>query len=141
MLPRLAADAVLLLHLGFIAFMVFGALLVIRWRWIIVAHLPAVAWGAFVEWTGWICPLTPIENQLRSEAGRSTYGGGFVEHYLLRIIYPDGLTREARFFLAGLVIAVNVAIYGWVLYRRHRTARTQARTHALKCISPSESHP
>ncbi len=113
----------LLLHLGFIVFVMLGALLVIRWRWIIVAHLPAVVWGAFVEATGRICPLTPIENRLRSAAGLPSYGGDFVEHYLLRIIYPDGLTRSAQHVVAGLVIVVNAAIYAWLLCRQHRLVK------------------
>ena len=120
MLTRSAVDAALLLHVAFIAFVMLGALLAIRWQWIIVAHVPAVAWGAFIEATGGICPLTPIENRLRSDAGLSSYGGGFVEHYLMRIIYPDGLTRATQYVLAGVVIVVNGAIYGWLLYRRRR---------------------
>ena len=120
MLLRWAADAVLLLHLGFIVFVMLGALLVMRWPWVIIAHVPAVAWGAFVEATGRICPLTPIENRLRREAGLSNYGDGFVEHYLTRILYPEGLTREAQYVLAGVVLVFNAALYGWLLYRRHR---------------------
>jgi hypothetical protein len=135
---RFAADAVLLLHLGFILFALFGALLVIRWRWIILAHLPAAAWGAFVEASGRICPLTPIENRLRGEAGLSGYGGGFVEHYLLRTLYPEGLTRETQYVLAGLVIAVNGAIYGWLLYRRHRAAGHPAGQSAAAVRIPAK---
>lgn len=120
MLTRSAVDAALLLHVAFIAFVMLGALLAIRWQWIIVAHVPAVAWGAFIEATGGICPLTPIENRLRTETGLPSYGGGFIEHYLMRIIYPDGLTRATQYVLAGVVIVVNGAIYGWLLYRRRR---------------------
>ncbi|HLW11239.1 MAG TPA: DUF2784 domain-containing protein [Casimicrobiaceae bacterium] len=120
MLTRSAVDAALLLHFAFIAFVMLGALLAIRWQWIIVAHVPAVAWGAFIEATGGICPLTPIENRLRTETGLPSYGGGFIEHYLMRIIYPDGLTRATQYVLAGVVIVVNGAIYGWLLYRRRR---------------------
>jgi len=119
---RSAVDTILLLHFAFIAFVMLGALLVIRWRWIIVAHVPAVIWGAFIEATGGICPLTPIENRLRSDAGLPSYGGGFVEHYLMQIIYPDGLTRATQYVLAGAVIVVNGAIYGWLLHRRCRHA-------------------
>jgi hypothetical protein len=115
MAARFAADAVLLLHLGFIAFAVLGALLVARWRWLILFHVPAVAWAAFVETTGRICPLTFVENRFRMAAGTSGYDGGFVEHYLLGVIYPAGLTRHGQYALAAVVIVINAAIYGWML--------------------------
>jgi hypothetical protein len=121
MLFRLAAEAVLLIHLAFIVFALFGAAIVVRWRWIIVVHLPAATWGLFVELTGRICPLTYLENSLRIKAGLSGYTESFVEHYLLAIIYPVGLTREIQFVLAGVVLAVNIALYGW-LYVRKRAA-------------------
>jgi hypothetical protein len=122
---RLAADAVLLLHLAFIVFALLGAALVARWRWIVWLHLPAAAWGAFVELSGRICPLTYLENACRLQAGLSGYADSFVEHYLLRMIYPEGLTRETQFVLAGVVLAVNLALYGWLigsgrLFRRRR---------------------
>ena len=117
---RLAADAVLLFHLAFIAFVVLGAALAARWRWLIYVHLPAAAWGFFVEVTGRICPLTYAENLLRIEAGESGYADSFIEHYLLAIIYPAGLTRESQLVLAALVIAINVAIYGWRFIRIRR---------------------
>ena len=103
MLFRLAADAVLLLHLAFILFALLGAALAVRWRWIPVVHLPSAAWGFFVEITGRNCPLTYMENYLRIKAGLSGYTESFVEHYLLSIIYPAGLTREIQFALAGAV--------------------------------------
>jgi hypothetical protein len=117
MLFRLAADAVLLAHLAFILFALLGAAIAARWRWILVIHLPAAAWGFFVELTGRNCPLTYLENYLRIKAGQSGYAESFVEHYLLTIIYPAGLTREIQFALAGVVIAVNIAIYGWLFVR------------------------
>jgi hypothetical protein len=119
MLFRLAAEAVLLIHLAFIVFALFGAAIAVRWRWIIVVHLPAATWGLFVELTGRICPLTYLENSLRIKAGLSGYTESFVEHYLLAIIYPVGLTREIQFVLAGVVLAVNIALYG-LLYVRKR---------------------
>jgi hypothetical protein len=118
MLFRLAADAVLLLHLGFILFALLGALLALRWRWVAVIHLPAAAWGFFVELTGRVCPLTDWENHFRLLAGQSGYAESFIEHYLLALIYPEGLTREIQFVLAGIVVIVNVALYGWLLLRR-----------------------
>lgn len=118
MLFRLAADTVLLIHLVFILFALLGAAIAMRWRWIPVVHLPAAIWGFFVELTGRICPLTYLENYLRSMAGESDYTESFIEHYLLAIIYPAGLTRGVQFALAGVVVIINVALYGWLFYRR-----------------------
>jgi len=117
MLYRLSAEAVLLLHFAFIAFVLFGAVLAVRWRWVVVVHLPAAAWGCFVELTGRVCPLTFAENYLRGRAGQSGYPQGFIEHYLLPVIYPAGLTRGIQIVLAGVVVLVNTLIYGWLLYR------------------------
>lgn len=119
---RLAADAVLLLHLGFILFVVFGAAVVARRRRLIVVHLPVAVWGFFVEFTGRGCPLTSVENFLRLRAGQSGYAGGFVEHYLLWFIYPRGLTREDQFVLAAGVILVNALLYGWAFRPRRPAA-------------------
>lgn len=121
MLFRLAADAVLLLHLSFILFALLGALLALRWRWVPVIHLPAAAWGFFVELTGRVCPLTDWENRFRLLAGQAGYAESFIEHYLLAVIYPAGLTREIQFVLAGIVVIVNVALYGWLLLRQRRS--------------------
>ena len=117
---RLAADGVLLLHLAFILFALLGAAMAVRWRWLPLVHLPAAAWGFFVELTGRICPLTYLENFLRIKAGQSGYTESFIEHYLLNIIYPSGLTREIQFALAGTVVVVNIAIYGWLISRRRQ---------------------
>lgn len=118
MLLRTAAAAVLLVHLAFILFVLLGATLAARWRWLPVVHLPAAAWGFFVELTGRVCPLTYLENYLLAAAGQSGYTQSFIEHYLLAIIYPDGLTRGLQLALAGVVVVMNVAIYGWLFYRR-----------------------
>jgi len=118
MLYRLAADAVLIVHLVFILFALLGAAIAVRWRWIPVVHLPVAAWGCFVELTGRICPLTYLENHLRIKAGLSGYTETFVEHYLLAIIYPAGLTREIQFALAAVVIVVNIVIYGWLFVHK-----------------------
>jgi hypothetical protein len=118
MIFRLAAEAVLLAHLAFIVFALLGAVLAVWWRRIVIVHLPAAAWGAWVEISGRVCPLTLLENYLRIKAGQSGYAESFIEHYLLAIIYPAGLTREIQFALAAAVIAVNLAIYGWLLVRR-----------------------
>ena len=122
MLLRLSADAVLVFHLAFIVFALLGGLLAIRWRWMVWLHLPAAGWGFFVEVTGRICPLTPLENMLREQAGSSGFSGGFVAHYLVPLIYPAGLTPDIQWLLAGVVVAVNLAVYGGLLVHR-RTAR------------------
>ena len=120
---RLAAEGVLLLHLAFIVFVVLGGALAARWRWLVWAHLPAATWGFFIELTGRACPLTYAENYLRIRSGESGYAESFLEHYLLAIIYPAGLTREVQFGLAALVVIVNVAIYGWLFHARRTTNR------------------
>ena len=111
---QLAADAVLVLHAGFIVFVLFGAVMARRWRWWPLLHLPAAGWGAWVSASGAVCPLTPLENTLRQAAGLAGYQGGFVEHYLLAMIYPDGLTRPVQWALGALVLLVNLALYSWV---------------------------
>ena len=119
MLFRLAANAVLLVHLAFILFALLGALIALRWRWVLVVQLPVAAWGFFVELTGRICPLTDLENYLRIKAGESGYTESFIEYYLLTIIYPAGLTSGIQFVLAGVVVVINIAIYGWLFYPRN----------------------
>ena len=109
----LAAAAVLLLHLAFVLFVVFGALLLVRWPRLAWLHLPAAAWGFFIELTGRLCPLTTLEKLLRVRAGLSGYGESFVEHYLLRLIYPGSLTREMQLGLAVGVVTINLLLYGW----------------------------
>jgi hypothetical protein len=122
MLYRIGADAVLLLHLAFILFVVFGALAAVRSRRWIAIHLGAVAWGCVVELAGLVCPLTHLENMLRAKAGQAQYAGDFIDRYLLGLIYPDGLTRGDQLVLGLAVVAVNAAIYGWLLLGR-RAAR------------------
>ena len=105
------ADAVLVLHLAFILFVVLGGLLVLWRRWLIWLHLPVVAWGILIEFAGWICPLTPLENWLRMQGGDRGFSGGFINHYLMSLIYPAGLTRELQWLLGALVLAINAAMY------------------------------
>ena len=116
---RLAADAVVALHLAFIVFAVAGGLLVLRDRRVAFVHLPAVAWVVWLELTGALCPLTPLENALRLRAGERGYEGGFIEHYLLPIIYPAGLTADVQAWLGVGALALNAAIYALV-WRRWR---------------------
>lgn len=120
MFYRAAADGVLLFHLAFIGFALLGALLVTRWRWLVVLHLPAAAWACFIEFSGGICPLTYAENYLRRRGGEPGYSHGFIEHYLTAIIYPAGLTRNIQIVIAAVVVALNLTIYGSLLLRRHK---------------------
>ena len=124
MIARLAADAVLVAHLGFIAFVLAGGLLVIHRRAWAVVHLPAAAWGAFAELTGTVCPLTPLENSLRRAAGATGYQGGFIEHYIVPLIYPSALTPRVQVVLGLVVLIVNVPMYAlaWQRWRRERLA-------------------
>ncbi len=122
MIYRLLADVVVLAHLAFVVFVVLGALLVLRRRWVAWLHVPAAVWGALIELGGWVCPLTPLENHLRRLGGAAGYRGGFVEHYVLPILYPGGLTRGVQVALGVLVVAVNLGVYGW-LWRRGVRAR------------------
>jgi Protein of Unknown function (DUF2784) len=114
---RLLADSVLVLHLLFIGFVIFGGLIVSRSAWVALGHIPVACWGVFIELTGGVCPLTTLEASLRRATGDAGYSDSFIEHYLLPIIYPAGLTRSIQFELAGFVVLINVAIYGWLLYR------------------------
>jgi len=123
MIAGIAADVVVVLHLVFILFVVFGGLLIPRWPRAAWLHLPAAVWGAAIELCGWICPLTPLENRLRSAAGGSGYTEGFIEHYIVPVVYPVGLTRGTQVLLGCCVIMFNLAIYGFAITRRagHRS--------------------
>ena len=125
MLYSTAAALVLLAHLSFVLFVVFGAALAVRWPRMAWLHLPAALWGIFIELSGRGCPLTTLENLLRLRAGTEGYGESFIEHYVLWLLYPGGLTRELQFVLAGLVAAINLVMYAWVW--RRRAARARAR--------------
>ncbi|MCB2217844.1 DUF2784 domain-containing protein [Desulfofustis glycolicus] len=117
MLVRITADGVLLAHLAFILFVTLGGLLAFYRLRLALLHLPAAAWGVYIEISGGVCPLTSVEKRLRMAAGQAGYDGGFIEHWLLTIIYPTGLTREIQYVLAGGLIAINVAIYCCLLVR------------------------
>lgn len=127
MFYRVSADLVVLVHLAFVLFAVFGAFLVVRsrrWIWI---HVPTVCWATLIEWVGWVCPLTPLEKWLRQKGGLGAYRGGFIEHYILPLLYPAGLTRPVQVGLGVFVLGFNVAIYLWIWRRavrtKHRTRR------------------
>jgi hypothetical protein len=115
MLARSAADLLVLCHLGFIIFVIIGGFLVVKWRWVFFLHLPAAVWGALIEFQGWVCPLTPLEHRLRQAAGEKGYSDGFIEYYLLPVIYPQALTADIQMALGGFVILINLIAYAWVL--------------------------
>jgi Protein of Unknown function (DUF2784) len=115
------ADLVVVLHLAFVAFVVAGGLLVLRWPKLAWVHLPAAAWGAIVELTGWICPLTPLENWLRERAGSEVYAGDFVARYIVPTLYPEALTRTSQLLMGLAVILLNAVLYALVLRRRSAT--------------------
>lgn len=117
------ANLVLLAHLAFILFVCLGGLAVLRWPRLAWLHLPCVAWGVTVELMGWICPLTPWENHFRRLAGQAGYEGDFIQHYLLAAIYPNGLTRSVQIMLGLVLAAINLGIYGLLLYRHRSKAR------------------
>jgi len=114
---HLLADLVLLVHIAFIGFVLFGGLLALKWQPVMWAHLPAVAWGAIVEFSGWICPLTPWENWLLEQAGGHGYRGDFIAYYLLPILYPDALTRELQVALGLVAVLLNAAVYWWLWHK------------------------
>ena len=112
MLLKAVVDTLVLLHLAFILFVAFGGFLVLRWPKTAWVHVPAAIWGAMIELAGWICPLTPLENKLRLASGTSGYSGGFIDHYVMPVVYPAGLTHSVQLVLGAAVIAINAVIYG-----------------------------
>lgn len=118
---RVLADLVVLVHFAFVVFVILGGFLVARRPRMTPLHLAAVLWAAFIEFAGWICPLTPLENRLRGKSGSGGYPSDFVAHYILPILYPEGLTRETQIALGALVLVTNLGIYGWIL--RNKTGR------------------
>ena len=118
MVYRVLADAVVLLHATFVAFVVLGGFLTWRWRWVVWVHVPCALWGVAIEYAGWICPLTPLENALRARAGLEGYRGGFIEHYVIPTLYPASLTRPTQAVLGTLVLVVNLVAYGMLLRKK-----------------------
>ncbi|WP_028584797.1 DUF2784 domain-containing protein [Desulfogranum mediterraneum] len=122
---QLFADVLVILHLGFILFVVFGGFLVLKWNWLCSLHLPAVAWGTLIELLGWQCPLTPVEQYLRN-LSKTAYQEGFVEHYLLPLVYPSALTRSMQLILGVSVVAINGLIYGYLIARQRKARGNRA---------------
>lgn len=119
-----AADLLVVLHLFFVLFVAAGGLLALRWPRLAWAHLPAALWGALIELGGWVCPLTPLENSLRRSAGEAGYTGGFIDHYILSLVYPPGLTRNIQIGLGIAVLTLNALAYG-ALFVRYRHAKQE----------------
>jgi hypothetical protein len=119
MIYKWLADGLVIFHAAFAAFVVLGGLVVIRWPRLAWVHIPAAIWGAWIEFSGWICPLTPLENAWRVRAGEMGYNGGFIDHYVVSALYPAALTRETQWVLGACVVLVNVTAY-WVAFRRWR---------------------
>ena len=135
MSARIAADLLVLVHLGFVAFVVAGGFLAIRWPRLAWLHVPAALWGAWVEVTASVCPLTPLENAMRRRAGETGYEGGFIEHYLMPVLYPAGLTPERQRWLGALVVAVNLAAYALAIRRARRRRDVAAGTGVASTLS------
>ncbi len=114
----LLADLVLIVHLAFVVFVLWGGLLVLRWWWVAWLHVPAAIWGAVVEFTGWICPLTPLENWLHEQGGEASYRSDFIAEHLLPLLYPEGLTHNVQLLLGTGVVVLNAAVY-WGLWQMH----------------------
>jgi hypothetical protein len=119
------ATAVVLAHLLFVAFVMAGGVLALRWRRVAYLHLAAVAWAIYVEWSGAICPLTPLENSLRAAAGLEAYAGDFVAQYVFPLLYPEGLTRRAQLLIGIVVLAVNSIVYVAVIVRSRRSTAVE----------------
>jgi len=127
MIYRLSADFLVLVHLLFIMFVILGGLLTLKKKWFFYLHIPAVIWAALIEFKGWICPLTPWENQLRQAGGEAGYTGGFIEHYIIPIIYHDKLTVELQIIFGVAVIAINIVIYSLVFNHFFKSKKTETK--------------
>jgi hypothetical protein len=138
---RFFADALVVGHLAFVGFVIFGGLLVVRWPRMAFVHLPAAAWGVFIEWSGWLCPLTILENHLRDLGNQSTYQGGFVDHYVMPVLYPDGLTRNIQFILGAGILILNLTLYAITVrqLRRKHAAWTEPATTPDQPAHPPRS--
>jgi len=134
MLWRVLADLLVAIHFAITLFIVLGGLLVLRWPRLVWVHVPFALWGAVVEYSGVFCPLTPLENYLRQLGGEAGYSGGFIEHYILPILYPDGLTRNIQFALGTFVVVLNAVVYtvAWRRWRAGKASRSERRAPASR---------
>lgn len=135
------ADLVVAIHFAFVVFVVLGGVLAIKWTRFAWVHIPAAVWGIVIEFAGWVCPLTPLENLLREKSGAPGYSGSFVEHYLEPLLYPVSLTRERQIVFGALALTVNIGVYGYVAWRSFRTARSKKEAVGTSDNQPRESCP
>ena len=126
MIPRIAADIIVLVHLGFIVFVALGGFLVAIWRKIAFLHLPCALWGVLIAFGGWICPLTHLEMHFRQLSGQTGYDGGFIDHYVMPIVYPAGLTRGMQIAFGVIILAVNLCAYGRLLVNLKKRRKDRA---------------
>ena len=126
MIAGLVADIIVLAHLGFILFVALGGILVVKWGKVAFLHLPCALWGMLIAWGGWICPLTPLEMHFRQLAGQAGYTGGFVDHYVMPIVYPEGLTRGMQIAFGVTILTVNLLVYARVLVKRAKRRKDRA---------------
>ena len=141
---KFLADAVIVFHFAFVGFVLLGGLLVLRWRRVMWVHLPCVAWGIWIELSHGLCPLTPLENDLRAKAGVDTYQGGFVDHSIMPVLYPEGLTQQTQVAIACLIIAINGGCYGYILwsrYRRRHERQAESSARAASAIADAAPAP
>ena len=124
MTAKLIADILVIIHFTFIVFVVLGGFLVLKNSWVSILHIPSVLWAALLEIKGWLCPLTPLEHYFRQLSGSNDYTGGFIDHYLVALIYPDGLTREMQITLGFVVLGINLVIYSLVIVKRRPVKKT-----------------
>ena len=140
MLYRIVADLVVALHFAFVLFVVFGGVLVLKWKRSALVHIPAALWGVVIEFAGWVCPLTPLENWLREKGGAAGYRGSFVEHYLEPLLYPAALTRGLQIAFGVFALIVNFGVYGYVVWRNARAANSEREAAASSDNRERSSH-
>ena len=121
MFYRIVADLIVVMHLAFVLFAVLGGVLVLRWKRCVWIHVPAVVWAVLIEFAGWVCPLTPLENWFRERGGVIGYRSSFIEHYVFPVLYPTVLTRSLQIVLGLFVLGINLGIYGWIVRRAAKT--------------------
>lgn len=131
---RILADIVVVIHFLFILLVLFGGILGFYRKWIIWVHLPVVVWGTLIGIAGWICPLTPLENWLRHAGGQRGYEVGFIDHYIMPVIYPEGLTRPMQYVLAGAVLTINTIIYSLLIAQMKKRKRTAGTTEPAPAV-------